>query len=299
MINQKLLVSGADYFADTYEINPYYTQKSIDVQKAQAEHAAILACFRKAGIELVKVDPPKDCQDGVYTANWALVKDGVAVMSRLPEARKAEEPYAKTQLEKQGIKTILVPDNHLFSGQGDSLICGKYLFAGRGYRSDPEAQEFAADVFGLKLIQVHAKPQLNDDGTEHINPFTNHADSFWYDIDLAISVIDEHTIAYCRDALDEESQQKIDALTDIEKLSSITMSALKVSPTTSSAPANTSLCPTKLQNSKPNSKSVASSVSLQMSLSLRKAAATSVASASGSVEVQYLLAFALINIPNS
>jgi N-dimethylarginine dimethylaminohydrolase len=218
MINQKLLVSGADYFADTYEINPYYTQKSIDVEKAKAEHAAILDCFRKAGIELVKVDPPKDCQDGVYTANWALVKDGVAVMSRLPEARKAEEPYAKAELEKQGIKTILVPDNHLFSGQGDSLICGKYLFAGRGYRSDPEAQEFAADVFGLKLIQVHAKPQLNDDGTEHINPFTNHADSFWYDIDLAISVIDEHTIAYCRDALDEESQQKIDALTDIEKI---------------------------------------------------------------------------------
>jgi N-dimethylarginine dimethylaminohydrolase len=89
MINQKLLVSGADYFADTYEINPCYTQKSIDVQKAQAEHAAILACFEEAGIELIKVDPPKDCQDGVYTANWALVKDGVAIMSRLPEARKA------------------------------------------------------------------------------------------------------------------------------------------------------------------------------------------------------------------
>ena len=218
MINQKLLVSGADYFADTYEINPYYTQKSIDVEKAKAEHAAILNCFKEAGIELVKVDPPKDCQDGVYTANWALVKDGVAVMSRLPEARKAEEPYAKAELEKLGIKIITVPGNHLFSGQGDSLICGKYLFAGRGYRSDPEAQQFAAETFGLELVQVHALPQLNDDGTEHINPFTNHADSFWYDIDLAISVIDEHTIAYCRDALDEESQQKIDALTDIDKI---------------------------------------------------------------------------------
>ena len=218
MINQKLLVSGADYFADTYEINPYYTQKSIDIEKAKAEHAAILDCFKQAGIELVKVDPPKDCQDGVYTANWALVKDGVAIMSRLPEARKAEEPYALGQLEKLGIKTIEVPGDHLFSGQGDSLICGKYLFAGRGYRSDPEAQQFAAKTFGLELVQVHALPQLNDDGTEHINPFTNHADSFWYDIDLAISVIDEHTIAYCRDALDQESQQIIDAIEDIDKI---------------------------------------------------------------------------------
>lgn len=218
MINQKLMVSGADYFADTYEINPYYTSKGIDVEKAKAEHALILDCFREAGIELVKVDPPKDCQDGVYTANWALVKDGVAVMARLPEARKAEEAVARKYLEEQGIKTILVPDNYLFSGQGDSLRCGKYLFGGRGYRSDPEAQQFAADTLGLELIQLHAKPQLNDDGTVHINPFTNHADSFWYDLDLAVSVIDEHTIAYCPDALDEESNRKIEALKDLDKI---------------------------------------------------------------------------------
>ena len=218
MINQKLMVSGADYFADTYEINPYYTSKGIDVEKAKAEHAAILKCFEEAGIELVKVNPPKDCQDGVYTANWALVKDGVAVMARLPEARKAEEAYARKCLEEQGIKTVLVPDNYLYSGQGDSLRCGKYLFGGRGYRSDPEAQQFAAKTLGLELIQVHAKPQLNDDGTEHINPVTNHADSFWYDLDLAISVIDEHTIAYCPGALDEESNQKIEAITDLDKI---------------------------------------------------------------------------------
>lgn len=218
MINQRLLVSGADYFADTYEINPYYTSKGIDVKKAIAEHASILECFKEAGIDIIKVDPPKDCQDGVYTANWALVKDGVAVMARLPEARKAEEAYARKCLENLGIKCIDVPDNYLFSGQGDSLRCGNYLFGGRGYRSDPEAQQFAAETLGLKLIQVHAKPQLNDDGTEHINPFTNHADSFWYDLDLAISVIDEHTIAYCPDALDEESNQKIEAITDLDKI---------------------------------------------------------------------------------
>ncbi|MBR6168476.1 amidinotransferase [Candidatus Saccharibacteria bacterium] len=218
MINQKLLVSGADYFADTYEINPYYTSSGISVQKAMAEHAEVLKCFKQAGIELVKVDPPKGCQDGVYTANWALVKDGVAIMSRLPKARQAEEAYAKKCLEEQGIKTVEVPGKYLFSGQGDSLRCGNYLFGGSGYRSDPEAQAFAAKTLGLKLIQLHAKPQLNDDGTEHINPFTNRVDSFWYDLDLAVSVIDEHTIAYCPDALDEASNQKLEAITDLDKI---------------------------------------------------------------------------------
>ena len=218
MINQKLLVSGADYFSDEFEINPYYTSDKIDVAKAIAEHKIIVDCFKKAGIEVIKVDPPKDSQDGVYTANWALVHNGVAIMARLPEARKAEEGYAKKVLENLGIKTVEVPDNYLYSGQGDSLICGNYLFGGRGYRSDPEAQQFAAKTLGLDLIQVHAKPQLNADGTEHINPFTHHADSFWYDLDLAISVIDEHTIAYCPDALDEESNRKIESLTGLDKI---------------------------------------------------------------------------------
>ena len=212
MINQKLLVSGADYFADTYEINPYYTQNKIDINKAMAEHKLILDCFKEANIELIKVKPPKNCQDGVYTANWALIKDGIAVMSRLPEARKTEENYARKILEQQGIKTVLVPGKHLFSGQGDSLRCGKYLLGGCGYRSDPEAQQFAADTLGLELIQLHAKPQLNPDGSEHINPVTKHADSFWYDIDLAVSVIDNHTIAYCPDALDDQSNQKLQSL---------------------------------------------------------------------------------------
>ncbi len=218
MINQKLLVSGADYFTDDYKINPYYTETKINREKAIAEHTRIVECFREAGIEIIKVDPPKGCQDGVYTANWAIVKDGIAVMARLPEARKGEEAYARKKLEEQGIKTYLVPENYLYSGQGDSLRCGKYLFAGRGYRSDPEAQTFVADKLGLELIQVHANPQLNADGSIHINPATNHADSFWYDLDLAISIIDEHTIAYCPGALDEESNKKLEAIQDLDKI---------------------------------------------------------------------------------
>ena len=59
---------------------------------------------------------------------------------------------------------------------------------------------------------------FNPDGTEHINPFTNHADSFWYDLDLAVAVIDDHTIAYCPEALDEASNKQLEALTDIDKI---------------------------------------------------------------------------------
>jgi len=218
MINSKLLVSGAEFLADDFEINPYYTKESIDLKKACREHAEIVNCFKKAGISIVKVDAPINCQDGVYTANWALVKDGVAVMSRLPEARRAEEPYARKTLENLGIKCLEVPENYLFSGQGDSLRAGDYLFAGSGYRSDPAAQAFAATKLGLNLVQLHTKPELNPDGTIHINPVTDHADSLFYDLDLALSVIDEHTIAYCPAAFDDDSNAKLEHLANFDKI---------------------------------------------------------------------------------
>ncbi len=218
MINQTLLVSGADFFADDHKINPYYSETKIDRAKAKREHAALIKCFKRAGIKIIKVDPPADCQDGVYTANWALVRNGIAVMSNLPNARKAEEPYAEHILQEQGIKTVRVPDNLLFSGQGDALICGDYLFAGSGYRSDPAAQQFVAETLGLQLVQLHAMPKTNPDGSEFINPETNHADSFFYDLDLALSVIDEHTIAYCPDAFDADSLKKLEAIPDLEKI---------------------------------------------------------------------------------
>lgn len=217
MLNQKLLVSGAEFFADDFKINPYYGGDAIDQAKAIAEHEAILACFKQAGIELVKVDAPENCQDGVYTANWAITRNGKAIMSRLPKARKAEEPYAKQQLQKLGYEIYEVPNNLLFSGQGDSLRCGNYLFAGSGYRSEPEAQNFVADTLGLELVQLHTKPQLNPGGTPHINPETQHADSFFYDLDLALSIIDDHTIAFCPEAFDEGSNKKI-ASTPVNKI---------------------------------------------------------------------------------
>lgn len=212
-----MLVSGADYFADDFKINPYYGDKKIDVERAKAEHATIVECFRQAGIDVVQVEPPVGCQDGVYTANWALVKDGKAVMSRLPAARKDEEPYAFDVLTKLNISAIMPPSPYLYSGQGDSLVCGKYLFGGSGYRSDRQAQEFAARELGLELVQLHTIPQLDAEGREYVNPATNHADSFFYDLDLALAVIDEDCIAYCPEAFDAASQEKLAAL-PIEKI---------------------------------------------------------------------------------
>jgi len=214
MINRKVLMSSAEYLTDDAKINPYYVEGGapIDITKAILEHQAVGQAFRDACIDVVQVSAPSDCQDGVYTANWALCRGDDCVIGRLPAARQPEEPYAERILSDLGKHVTHVPDGLRFSGQGDALPCGGYLLAGSGYRSDAEAQRFAADVLGFELVQLHTVPLLDDSGQPVVNTATGWPDSHYYDIDLAIAVIREDLIAYCPQAFDQASQDQIASL---------------------------------------------------------------------------------------
>lgn len=218
-INTKVLMSGADYFDDGFAINSYMDdQVPVDVVKATREHSDIKDCFEKAGIEVVKVAPPDGCQDGVYTANWALISGGKAIMSSLPKGRTGEHAYARRSLEDLGKEIVELPHNLRFSGQGDALPCGKYLFVGSEYRTDKATWPLLARETGLQVIGVQTIPQLDDSGEPVINPITGWADSFFYDLDLALAVISPTLIAWCPDAFMPESAKRIRSLRDIDKI---------------------------------------------------------------------------------
>ncbi len=211
-------MSGADYFSDSQAINAHMDDKlAVDIAKAMAEHQAIQDALQQAGIEVIKVDPPKSCQDGVYTANWALIRGNKAVMSRLPNARTLEEPAAEVHLRNLGFEIIKVPDNLRFSGQGDALPCGNYLFAGSVYRTDKMVHQFLADTLGFEVIGLQTKPlrRLFGRGKPVINKYSGWPDSYYYDIDLALAVLkapDETQpglIAWCPEAFMKESVAKI------------------------------------------------------------------------------------------
>lgn len=198
-------MSGVEYFDDTQAINPFMTQSSpIDLKIAQEEHTAIRQALESAGIKVIKVDPPANCQDGVYTANWALVRGDKAVLSSLPNARTAEQPYARAQLEMLGKQVTEAPFR--FSGQGDALPCGNLLLMGNTYRTDPRMHQFVADTLGYDVVSLQTIPQLDSYGKPQINKFSGWPDSFFYDIDLAISVLKTNLIAWCPDAFVPESQ---------------------------------------------------------------------------------------------
>lgn len=224
MINQRVLMSSAAYFSNEQPINPYYHEESIDIAAAQAEHDEIRRDLQDAGVEVVQVDAPPTSQDGVYTANWALIRGDHAVMARLPAARRTEEDWARQQLENLGYTTHIVPREYKFSGQGDALPCGDYLFCGSTYRSDVEAQAYAARILGYTRIQLRTEPQRTADGEAVINASSEWPDSFYYDIDLALSVLrapeagQAGLIAYCPEAFTPESRQLLSSLDDIDAI---------------------------------------------------------------------------------
>lgn len=224
LINRTILMSDAQHFSALKAINPYYGDQNVELAKAVNEHHAITQALSYAGITIAAVPSPIDSQDGVYTANWALVRGDTAILARLPDVRKAEEQYAKRVLEQLGKKVIEVPKNMKFSGQGDALACGDFLFCGQGYRSDEKAQKFAAKKLGYKRIQLQTIPEMDDKGKPVINAVSGWADSFFYDIDLALSIIkapegkQKGLIAYCPDAFTQESQKILSEFDDVEKI---------------------------------------------------------------------------------
>ena len=208
-------MSDARNFSAAQAINPHYFDPDADTAKAQAEHDAIRTTLSSVGVEVIQVPSPVDSQDGVYTANWALVRGDTAILARLPDVRKAEEAYAKEVLTKLGKTVVEVPGNLKFSGQGDALACGNYLFCGSGYRSDEAAQDFAAQTLGYERIQLKTIPELDASGQPVVNAVSGWNDSLYYDIDLALSILRAPTatepglIAYCPEAFTEESQEKL------------------------------------------------------------------------------------------
>ena len=225
MLNSTLLMSSAHYFGNDHKLNPYYEDgATVDTAKAEAEHAGIREALRAAGAEIVTVDAPPTSQDGVYTANWALVRGGRALMATLPPSRQSEEAWARDRLAELGYQIDRLPLPWRFSGQGDALVCGDLVFCGAGYRSDESALEYAAQHFGLERIQLQTLPLLNDDGTPHINAASGWPDSYWYDIDLTLSVLREPDslgkglIAYCPEAFTPQSRERLAELDSVDTI---------------------------------------------------------------------------------
>lgn len=193
-MNTQLLLSDAAHFRIDYEINPYmHTGVQPDQAAAVAEHEAIATAHLGAGRKVEYLRSVPDCPDMVYTANAAVVRGDRAVLASLPAQRSAETPHHHAWLVEHGFEVVAAP--YEFSGQGDALGCGDLLLTGHGQRTDHRMLSVLADHLEYEVIPLRT------------------VSSRWYDIDLAVAVIhDGRTLAYCPDALDQDSRGRLHGL---------------------------------------------------------------------------------------
>lgn len=225
-INKTVLMSGAEAFDDAQAINAFMDSAlRVDVGRAVAEHSLLRDTLRQEGVEVIQVSAPPDLQDGVYTANWALVRGDAAVMSSLPPSRQGEQAYAEAALRDLGKTLHFVPEGVRFSGQGDALPCGNFLFCGTGYRTDAAAHQFLADTLGYEAISVQTIPLTDATGTPLNNAISGWPDSYFYDLDLALAVLKFPTetqkglIGWCPEAFTPESRALLEAFDGVDKIS--------------------------------------------------------------------------------
>jgi len=224
IINRTVLMTDTDNFS-VVELNSYSDEDiQPDREKAKLEHESIKKALRDAGVTVVERPSPKNCQDGIYVANWAFCgvdKWGqeVAVMGRLPNVRQGEERPARKILSEMG-KRLIIPKWQHYSGQGDTLVAGDTMFFGSGYRSDKEMKYVLERTFGdrYNVVDVQTIPRLDEHGKPARNKLSNWRDSYFYDIDLALGVVRPDMIAWCPEAFQPESAEKIRALEGIKKI---------------------------------------------------------------------------------
>jgi N-dimethylarginine dimethylaminohydrolase len=227
-INKIVMMSGAEYFSDQFAINALMDSAiPVDKDNAVAEHNSIREALESIDVKVIKVDSPPNLQDGVYTANWALIKNNVALMARLPEKRNGEEAYALKHLQAQGLKTTALPQSvKSFSGQGDCLVCGDIVFGQSPYRTSKEAHPFLKSVLGFrKVIALQTKPsRLFRFGPAKKNSITGWPDSPTYDLDLAIGVLkwpmdnQKGLIAWCPGVFTRRSRKIMDDFNEVDKI---------------------------------------------------------------------------------
>ena len=192
-MNSELLVSDATHFRVDYEINPYmHTDVQPDRAAAVKEHEAIVAAHLDAGRKVEYLPSVPECPDMVFTANAAVVRGDRAVLGDPPPERGPEIPYFRKWLGEQGYQVMDAP--YAFSGQGDALAFGDLLLAGHGQRTDERMLAVLARELGYEVVPLRT------------------VSARWYDLDLAVGVVGPDTLAYCPDALDEPSRQRLRGL---------------------------------------------------------------------------------------
>jgi N-dimethylarginine dimethylaminohydrolase len=175
---RRFLVCEPRHFAVQYAINPWmHPDRPVDVDLAGEQWQALIRAYRAHGHTVDSVEPVPGLPDMVFAANAAVVVEGRVFGSlfHAPERRPESVPYETW-----------------FKGEGDLVPAGRYVLAGTGFRTTPEAHREVQEFFGVPVI-----------GLTLVDPY-------FYHLDTALFVLDDGgdgNIAYYPEAFSPGSRE--------------------------------------------------------------------------------------------
>ncbi|MER6977913.1 dimethylargininase [Streptomyces carpinensis] len=192
---RRFLVCEPRHFAVQYAINPWMRpDRPVDVPLAQAQWQALVDIYRAHGHTVETVEPVPGLPDMVFAANAAVVVGGRVFGSlfRAPERRPESLPY-DTWFKSAGFD-VYRPES-VCEGEGDFVPAGRWLLAGTGFRTTPEAHREAQEFLGVPVI-----------GLTLVDPYFYHLDTALFVLEDAADGTDGN-IAYYPEAFSPGSRE--------------------------------------------------------------------------------------------
>ncbi|NHI15769.1 dimethylargininase [Microbacterium excoecariae] len=193
---RRYLMCRPEFFTVSYSINPWMEPAHpTDTARAVAQWQTLYDTYVALGHEVELIDPQPGLPDMVYTANGGFIVDGVAYPPKFRHAeRQGEEPWFTEWFRANGFE-VAGPE-FTNEGEGDFLLAGDVILAGRGFRSTDDSHGELARIFGREVVSLTL------------------VDPRFYHLDTALSVLDPEvapgttpTIAYLPGAFDDASRR--------------------------------------------------------------------------------------------
>jgi N-dimethylarginine dimethylaminohydrolase len=185
---RRFLMCPPAHFAVVYAINPWmHPELPADPGRAMAQWEQLRAAYEHAGHVVETIPPKRGLPDMVFAANSALVIDGVALLARFrhPQRVAEERPYERW-FRARGLTIRRAEYRH--EGEGDFVLVGDVILAGTGFRTDVDAHQEVARVFGREVVTLEL------------------TDPRFYHLDTALFALDDQQIVYFPGAFSEDSQ---------------------------------------------------------------------------------------------
>jgi N-dimethylarginine dimethylaminohydrolase len=189
---RRYLVCKPTYFDVTYSINPWMDpSRPTSADRGVAQWRWLHDVLVDLGHEVWLLDPIPGLPDMVFAANGAIVIDGNVLVARFRHSQRAGEAEAYLDWFRFGGWGKVRQATHFNEGEGDFLLAGEEILAGRGFRSSLHAQLEVQEFFGRPVRSLTL------------------VDPRFYHLDTALAVLDDEQIMYYPGAFSPASRAEL------------------------------------------------------------------------------------------